>query len=67
MAGKLCPNCGERTFFETLNGRECSKCGWKMTIPPNEGKGGRGKKCSHCGSYTVFNGKCSNCGAKYGY
>lgn len=65
MAGKRCPRCGEWTFFETQTGRECSKCGYKMIVPANEGKGGRGQKCSNCGKLTVFNGKCRSCGAIY--
>lgn len=64
MAGKLCPNCGEYTFFKTTDGgRKCTKCGYVMTVPI--GKGGRGRKCSNCGSFTVFNNKCRNCGAEY--
>lgn len=65
MAGKRCPNCGEMTFFETSTGRECTRCGYKMIVPANDGKGGRGDKCSYCGRYTVFDGKCRNCGAIY--
>ena len=65
MAGKMCPQCGEYTFFETLFGRECSKCGHKMIVAPNNGKGGKGQKCAYCSKQTVFNGKCTSCGAKY--
>jgi len=65
MAGRLCPKCGKWTFFETPIGRECTKCGYKMNVPPNNGKGGQGKKCYNCGKNTVFNGKCTNCGAYY--
>ncbi len=65
MAGKMCPGCGKQTFFETPNGRECSQCGQTMTLPPNEGKGGRGTKCSNCSKYKVRNGRCGGCGAKY--
>ena len=65
MAGKICPNCGELTFFNKPTGRECSKCGFKMIIPANEGKGGRGNRCSNCGKLTVFNGKCRSCSAEY--
>ncbi|GHS92501.1 hypothetical protein AGMMS50276_00530 [Synergistales bacterium] len=65
MAGKLCPKCGELTFFESKDGRECTKCGYKMTLPPNDNKGGQGRKCSNCGKMTVFADKCRNCGAKY--
>ena len=65
MAGKRCPNCGEATFFETASGRKCSKCNLEMTVPPNGGKGGRGKKCSNCNKYTVSGNKCSACSATY--
>lgn len=65
MAGKRCPNCGERTFYETGTGRECTRCGYKMIVPANEGKGGKGDKCANCGRYTVYDGKCRNCGAIY--
>lgn len=67
MAGKLCPKCGKFTFFSTTNGRKCTKCSYTMTLPPNSGRGGRGKKCSHCGKMTVFNNKCSSCGATYSF
>ena len=36
-----------------------------MTLPANNGKGGRGQKCSNCNKLTVFDGKCRNCGAQY--
>lgn len=66
MAGKVCPNCHEETFFLTTGkDRKCSKCGYEMRVPPNFGKGGRGKKCANCGSYTVFANKCRTCGAEY--
>jgi len=65
MAGMTCPKCGKPTFFETTFGRECSKCGAKMVVPPNGGKGGQGRKCSNCKKYTVFGNKCTNCGATY--
>ena len=65
MAGKLCPRCGQFTFFETTYGRKCSKCDYTMTVPANDGKGGRGQKCSNCGKLTVFNSKCRTCGAQY--
>ena len=61
-AGKLCPRCGKWTFIETLTGRECSKCGYTMTLKPGSGKG---TKCSNCGKFQVFEGKCRNCGATY--
>lgn len=64
MAGKMCPKCGERTFFENNNGRKCTKCGCTMTVPIG-GNGGRGRKCSNCGKMQVFNNKCRNCGAMY--
>lgn len=66
MAGKLCPNCNELTFFKTTGeNRKCSKCGCEMNVPSNAGKGGKGKKCAHCGKFTVFNNGCSSCGAVY--
>ncbi len=65
MAGKLCPNCNKLTFFETNTGRKCSKCGYEMNLPINSGKGGKGTKCSNCGKFTVFNNKCTECGASY--
>lgn len=67
MAGMMCPQCGKMTFFQTPTGRECSKCGYKMIAPPNGGKGGQGKRCANCGKNTVFNNKCTNCGAVYKY
>lgn len=65
MAGKKCPRCNKLTFF--VNGRtgECENCGYKMLIPPNGGKGGKGMKCLNCGKYTVFDNICNKCGARY--
>lgn len=65
MAGKLCPQCNQFTFFKTTYGGKCTKCGYTMNVPPNEGKGGKGQQCLNCGAFTVFNGKCRNCGATY--
>lgn len=65
MAGKLCPKCGKFTFFQTATGRKCTKCGHQMILPINNGKGGKGQKCSNCGQFSVFDGKCSKCGARY--
>ena len=65
MPGKKCPKCGQMTFYESPSGGRCTKCGFKMNVPANEGKGGRGKRCLNCGQYTVFNNKCRNCGASY--
>ena len=65
MAGKMCPNCGEQTFFATPTGRKCSKCNHEMIVPANNGKGGQGSRCSHCGENKVFNNICRGCGAKY--
>ena len=65
MPGKVCPNCGQNTFFENPFGRKCTKCGFTMKVSPNEGKGGCGKKCTNCGKFTVFGDKCRNCGAIY--
>jgi DNA-directed RNA polymerase subunit RPC12/RpoP len=65
MAGKMCPSCGEQTFFTTPTGRQCTRCGHEMILPANKGKGGRGVLCSHCGENKVFGGTCRGCGAKY--
>lgn len=65
MAGARCPKCKEFTFFETSIGRECTKCGYKMIVPVNSGKGGKGQRCSNCKKFTVFEGKCRDCGAIY--
>lgn len=65
MAGMECPKCKELTFFKKSTGRECSKCGYTMNISANNGKGGKGKKCSNCGEYKVFNEQCRGCGATY--
>lgn len=67
MAGKICPNCGKFTFFLSIDGRKCTNCGFTMILAPNEGKGGKGKKCSNCGKNTVFNNKCTSCGATYSF
>lgn len=64
MAGKVCPDCGKATLFETPTGRKCTKCGYSIYLPPNNGKGGLGKRCPICGKQSVFNGKCTKCGAK---
>lgn len=64
MPGMKCPKCGRPTFFSTPKGKQCSQCGHSMYVPPNNGKGGKGKKCMNCGKMTMFNGKCTNCGAK---
>lgn len=66
MPGKKCPNCGNATFF----GKSCTKCGYTMSVPVNDGKGGKGKKCPNCDSYSVFpNGnkayRCNSCGATF--
>ena len=65
MPGMVCPKCGAKTLFEKPYGGLCSKCGCKMVVPANDGKGGKGQKCSNCGRFTVFEGKCRKCGAKY--
>lgn len=65
MPGKMCPRCGRPTFFETTYGGKCTKCDFTMTVPPNGGKPGRGEKCLNCGRWTVFNGKCTQCNARY--
>ena len=65
MPGGVCPKCNQQTFYEIGYKGECSKCGYKMTVPPNGGKGGKGQKCYNCKLFTVFNGKCTKCGARY--
>lgn len=45
MDVKKCPNCGKWTMLETPTGRECSKCGFAVTAPINDGKGGKGYQC----------------------
>lgn len=69
MAGMKCPACGQLTFFQTATGRKCTKCGFIMKVPNYNadgiGTGRRGTRCSNCGRLTVFNGKCTFCGAHY--
>ncbi|MBR7002577.1 MAG: hypothetical protein IKI11_07965 [Neisseriaceae bacterium] len=67
MAGKKCPECGKQTLFQNKNEIKCSTCGSTATIPPNEGKGGRGKQCFNCEKYKVFNGTCHECGTVHTY
>ena len=66
MPGKMCPECGHSTLFQFGNQLKCNNpiCRCVVSIPPNEGKGGRGKLCSNCGYYKVFNNLCNGCGAK---
>lgn len=45
MDVKKCPNYGKWTMLETPTGRECSKCGFAVTAPINDGKGGKGYQC----------------------
>lgn len=61
MPGKKCPNCGKATFY----GNQCTQCGFKMIVSPNEGRSGKGKQCPNCGRYTVFGNRCNTCGAKF--
>lgn len=68
MAGKLCPNCKQFTFFKTVGeNRECTKCGYRMVVPIQSK--GRGERCPNCGKLTVQNqgGRkcCTNCGATF--
>lgn len=64
MAGMVCPNCGEQTFFKTPKGRKCTRCGCEMVVPVLGGKGGKGQLCPNCRRHTMFDGKCTNCGAE---
>ena len=62
-----CLNCAKLTFFIKGVEGKCNECGYKMSVPPNDGKGGKGGKggkCPFCGKYRVFNEICSECGAK---
>ena len=63
MAGMKCPKCNKLTVFPTPTGKKCSSCGFTIYVPPNGGSGGKGRKCLMCGKFTVFNGKCTSCGA----
>ena len=68
MAGKLCPQCKELTFFKTVGeDRKCTKCGYEMHVRPSSK--GRGEKCPNCGRMTVHNqnGKkrCTSCNAEF--
>lgn len=65
MAGMTCPECEKQTFFKTTTGRKCSKCGFTMKVPPNNGAGGKGSLCPNCRKYTIFNNKCTKCGAEF--
>lgn len=51
--------------YKTATGRQCSKCNYTMTLPANNGKGGRGKECPNCKKLQVFNMQCRGCGAKF--
>lgn len=53
MAVKKCPNCGKWTMFETQTGCECSKCGFAVTAPINDGKGGKGYQCPILGIFPL--------------
>lgn len=65
MPGKLCPKCGSRKLWEKNDGNyECSNCGYRLQVPVNGGKGGKGQRCPICKRYTFFDGKCRNCGAR---
>lgn len=64
MPGALCPKCGQKTFYKSTEGKECTKCGYKVVAAVHGGKGGKGQKCPICGKYTFYNGKCRSCGAR---
>lgn len=53
MDVKKCPNCGNWTMFETPTGHECSKCGFAVTAPINDGKGGKGYQCPILGIFPL--------------
>ena len=69
MAGMQCPKCKKLTVFNTPTGKRCSnpECNYEVIAVPNNGKGGKGKKCLICGKSTVFNNICTNCGARTTY
>lgn len=60
-----CPNCKKQTLFRKGFKLVCSNpnCRYTITVPVNDGKGGKGNKCPVCGRFTWFNGRCSSCGA----
>ena len=62
MAGRQCPKCGNLTMWQKGNELRCSRdeCGYKLHIPSNLGKGGKGQRCPLCNRYTFFNGRCHN-------
>lgn len=65
MVGKMYPKCGQYIFFVRPDGRACIKCGYRILLPTNEGKGGRSQKCPNCGKQQVFNNVCRNCGVQF--
>jgi hypothetical protein len=67
MAGAVCPTCGKKTVFESLQGKECTKCDFKMVFPKANGKGGPGRKCMSCKKMKVHGDTCTECGAKHHY
>ena len=69
LAGKLCPNCKELTFYKTIGeNRKCTKCGYEMYVPITS-KGRGSSRCPNCKRLTVHNqnGKlrCTSCGAEF--
>ena len=65
MAGQKCPKCAKLTFFIKGVEGKCNECGYKMNVPPNDGKGGKGGKCPFCHKHRVFNEICSECGQNF--
>lgn len=56
MAGKTCPGCSRRTFFDEGSYDECSKCGyigwsWQKGVS-GVGKG-KGNACPNCDKQTL--------------
>ena len=63
MAGKFCPQCGRQTFFQSLDGRACSKCNFKVVNPKTIQEEAGYVKCLSCGKYKNRVGSCPSCGA----
>jgi len=64
MPGKQCPKCKQKTLYKDRGeNRKCTRCNETVIIPINNGRGGRGYRCSICNRLTVFNSTCNSCGA----
>jgi ribosomal protein L32 len=63
MAGKLCRPCGRQTFFESLTGRTCTQCNFKVVVPKDIRTEAGYIKCPSCKKFKLPHGDCKNCGA----